>query len=73
MSDGEPVVLAGPWFSRVLASVIALMFICLAVWIALAVAIAHPTDSQGALIEGLSHAFSGCLGALLGLLGGKLA
>ncbi len=73
MTDGAPVVAAGPWFARLVVIVIAVMFVCLAVWVVLGVVIADPTPSQATLIEGMSRAFSGCLGALLGLVGGKLA
>ena len=73
MSEGEPVVVAGPWFSRLLVTIIVLMFLTLVIWVVLGVVIATPTDSQSALMDGMSRAFFGCLGAVLGLVGGKLA
>jgi hypothetical protein len=73
MTEGEPVVVAGPWFSRLLVTIIVLMFLTLAIWVVLGVAIAAPSSSQSALIDGMSRAFFGCLGALLGLVGGKLS
>jgi hypothetical protein len=70
--DG-PEVVAGPWFSRILVTVIALMFVCLALWVILAIAITDPTSGQSTMIDGVSRGFTGSLGAILGLLGGKLA
>jgi len=60
-------------FSIVLVVVIILMFVCLALWVALSVAIAKPDGSESSLIDGISKTFTGCVGALLGLLGGKLS
>jgi hypothetical protein len=71
--DGATEVVAGPWFSRILLAVIALMFICLFLWIGLAIAITAPTSGQATMIDGVSRGFTGSLGAILGLLGGKLA
>lgn len=68
-----PIATTNPWYPRILIVVVVLMFVCLAIWVTLGVLLADPTSSQAALIEGMSRALFGCLGALLGLLGGKLA
>jgi hypothetical protein len=77
MSEGDrgqqTVILAPRWFSRMLFGVFALTFICLALWVVLAITIAHPTPQESTLTEGVSHAFTACLGAILGLVGGKLS
>ena len=60
-------------FTIVLVIVVVLMFVCLGLWVALSVAIAHPDGNESELIDGVSKTFTGCVGALLGLLGGKLS
>jgi threonine/homoserine/homoserine lactone efflux protein len=73
MGAAETTAPSSPWFSWIVIVVILLMFVCLAIWVVLGVLLADPTSSQAALIEGMSRAFFGCLGALLGLVGGKFA
>jgi len=74
--NGPSEVVAGrvsPVFLISLAAVIVLMFLCLILWVVLALAVDDPSPQVNTLTEGVSHAFTACLGALLGLLGGKLA
>jgi hypothetical protein len=59
------------WFNRTLLAVITLTFVTLILWVALALAIPDPTPSETGLIEGVSRTFTACVGAILGLLGGK--
>ncbi len=61
------------WFNRTLLAVVALMFVTLILWVTLALAIPRPTPSETGLVEGISRTFTACLGAILGLLGGKVA
>ena len=72
--SGDPAVIRGASgaFSVILVTVIVLMFVCLALWVTLGIAIERPTATQSSLIDGVSKVFTGCVGALLGLLGGKL-
>ncbi len=70
---GGPAGVASATFSNIVAIVTIVMFVCLILWVVLALLITTPTSSQSALIEGVSHGFAACLGALLGLLGGKLS
>jgi hypothetical protein len=60
-------------FIIVLLLVALLMFVCLGLWVGLSVAIAKPDGAEASLIDGVSKTFTGCVGALLGLLGGKLS
>ncbi len=73
MANGGAEAVAGPWFSRIIVIVTVLMFVCLVLWVVLAIVIAAPTPSEATLIDGVSRGFTACLGAILGLLGGKLA
>jgi hypothetical protein len=52
---------------------IVMTLICLALMVALGVAIPEPTQSQESLMENIDKAFFGCLGVVVGALGGKLA
>lgn len=65
------VVDVGKWFVRVLLLIALLTFVCLGLWIGMAIAIPKPSQSQTNAIENLSKAFTGCLGALIGMVGGK--
>lgn len=56
-----------------LGSVVALTFLCLGLWVVLVLTIGAPSSSAKTLIEGISHAFTACLGCLLGLLGGRMS
>lgn len=73
--NGKPpvVVTASPLFSRILVGLFIITLILLGLWVGLAVGINDPDTAQSNLIEGISKAFTGCLGALFGLIGGKLA
>jgi hypothetical protein len=73
--DSQPVrvIPASKWFSRILVIVTVLMFICLVVWVACGVTIADPSQSQTDTIDNVQKAFFGCLGTLLGTIGGKVA
>jgi uncharacterized membrane protein len=71
---GKPVELqASRWFSRLLATIIILTFVCLALMVVLGIAIPDPTETQKSLMDTVSKAFTACLGALFGVIGGKLA
>jgi hypothetical protein len=72
MGDGTGAA-ASATFSNAIVLVAILTGICLLVWVGFAAFVPNPTSSQSALIEGVSHGFSGGFGALIGLLGGKLA
>jgi len=65
--------ISAAWLSRVLATIIVVMFTTLALWVALGILVADPTPSQSAVIEGVSHICTGCVGCLFGLVGGKLS
>jgi hypothetical protein len=67
------VVSTSPWFSRILVALLLLTFVCLGLWVGLALGLSEPTPSQSDLIEGVSKAFTGCLGAFFGLIGGKFS
>ncbi|HEY1834502.1 MAG TPA: hypothetical protein VGG08_08705 [Solirubrobacteraceae bacterium] len=56
-----------------LGAVVALTFVCLTLWVVLALAIGAPSKPAATLIEGISHSFTMCLGCLLGLLGGRIS
>ncbi len=75
MPDAEATaaVSAAPWFNRILVTVVALTFAILILWVVLALAISRPTPGETGLVEGISRAFTACLGAILGLLGGRAA
>jgi hypothetical protein len=64
---------ADPWLGRILASVVVLTFVSLLLWVVLALAISRPSPEEAGLVEGVSRTFTACLGAILGLLGGKVA
>lgn len=64
---------ASKWFSRLLTIVVVLTFVCLALMVILGIAIPNPTESQKSLMDTVSKAFTACLGALFGVIGGKLA
>jgi len=72
-ADPSSATIADPWLSRILASVIALTFVTLILWVVLALAISQPSPGEAGLVEGISRTFTACLGAILGLLGGKVA
>jgi TRAP-type C4-dicarboxylate transport system permease small subunit len=60
-------------YKWVLVTVICLTVICLALWVAMSWAIAHPSASQAQTIDALSKAFFGLAGALTGVVTGKVA
>lgn len=63
----------GVAFSLTLRAVIVLTFMLLVLWVTISLLVPDPNRSVSTLIDGISHAFTACLGGLLGLLGGKLA
>lgn len=67
------VVPASPLFSRILVGLSVLTVVLLGLWVGLALGLDSPNTAQNNLIEGISKAFTGCLGAFFGLIGGKLA
>ncbi len=67
------VILASKRFTRTLMAVTLLTFVLLAAMIYLSVAIPDPTKSQSDTMNNVSRAFFACVGALVGLLGGKLS
>ena len=72
-ADPSAARIADPWLSRILASVTALTFVTLILWVVLALAISRPSPEEAGLVEGISRTFTACLGAILGLLGGRVA
>jgi len=72
-ADGSIVVAVSPHYKLILLSVIAIFAISIVTWIALGMAFEAPTQSQMRVFDGIYTVWTSTLGAILGLLGAKLA
>lgn len=65
-------VLVGPNYRLLLVSVIVIFVVSLAVYVTLGIVVTHPSDTQLNVLGVLDFVVKSTLGAILGLLGGKV-
>lgn len=73
MASTEAVTPSPRWFGYILLALVAMTFLSFVAMIVLGIALPDPSSSQGVIEDDVSKVLFGCLGALIGAIGGKFS